>query len=146
MLYLHQTIVVRYNTIFEIRLPSSCGRNISGKENSGVDPPCGFPVRAFFVKVIGHTWDTNHIVPWQVLINLKQSTYYCTIFGGQKRNYHVKLGKTPDCYKILTAQLNGLYCVTTSVKIRQKTYFLPGTAWRTAVVLFPFCQSHMEII
>ena len=73
--------------------------------------------------IIGHTWKTDHNVPWQVLVDLKQSTYYCTIFGGQKRNYHVKLGKTPDCCKILTAQLNGLYCVTTSVKIRQKHIF-----------------------
>ena len=43
-----------------------------------------FSVKAFVVRVIGHTWKTDHIVPWQVLINLKQSTYYCTILGGRK--------------------------------------------------------------
>ena len=57
---------------------------------------------------------------------------------GEKRNYSVKLGKTLDCCKILTAQFNGLYCVASSVKIRRKTYFLPGTAWRTAVSWYSF--------
>ena len=56
----------------------------------------------------------------------------------KKWNYSVKLGKTPDCCKILTAQFNGLYCVASSVKIRRKTYFLPGTAWRTAVSWYSF--------
>ena len=132
MLNLHSTIVVRYNTTFLIRLPSSCGRNISGKENSGVDPPCGFPVKAFVVRVIGHTWKTDHIVPWQVLKISNKAPITVPFSEDEKRNYSVKLGKTPDCCKILTAQLNGLYCVASSVKIRRKTYFLPGTAWRTA--------------
>ena len=138
MLNLHPTIVVRYNTTFVIRLPSSCGRNISGKENSGVDPPCGFPVKAFVVRVIGHTWKTDHIVPWQVLKISNKAPITVPFSEGEKRNYSVKLGKTPDCCKILTAQLNGLYCVASSVKIRRKTYFLPGTAWRTAVSWYSF--------
>ena len=51
MLYLHPTTVVRYITTFVSRLSSSCGRNISGKENSGVDLACGFPVKASVVRV-----------------------------------------------------------------------------------------------
>ena len=45
---------------------------------------CGFPVKASVVRVIGHTWKTDHIVPWQVLINFKQRTYYCTFFRRAK--------------------------------------------------------------
>ena len=138
MLNLNSTIVVRYNTTFLIRLPSSCGRNISGKENSGVDPPCGFPVKAFVVRVIGHTWKTDHIVPWQVLKISNKAPITVPFSEGKKRNYSVKLGKTPDCCKILTAQLNGLYCVASSVKIRWKTYLLPCTAWHSAVSCYSF--------
>ena len=98
------------------RLPCSYGRKISGRENSGVDSACGFPVKAFVVRVIGHTWKTDHIVPWQVLINLKQSTYFylwktdhivpwqvlinlkqstyfCTIFEGRKTKLFCKIGQ-----------------------------------------------------
>lgn len=84
---------------------------------SVVDLACGFPVKAFAARVIGHTWKTDHIVPWQVLINLKQSTYYS-----------IKLRKTPDCCEIMTAQF----------KIRRKTYFLPGTARRAAMSWYSF--------
>ena len=62
--------------------------------------------------------------------NLKQSTYYCTIFGGRKTELFCKIGQN--------ARINGLYCVASSVKIRRKTYFLPGTAWRTTVSWYSF--------
>ena len=41
--------LTKLSLVFVSRLPCSCGRNISGKENSGVDPACGFPVKAFDV-------------------------------------------------------------------------------------------------
>jgi len=96
------------------------------KKNSVVDPAFGFLVRAFVVRVIGHTWKTDHIVPWQVLINLIQSTYYLTIFGGQKRLHNL---------------------MASSVKIRWRNLFSSRhrMAHRGVMVLFPFCQSHMEI-
>ena len=34
-----------------------------GGSKSAVIPTCGFPVKAIVVRVIGHTWKTDHIVP-----------------------------------------------------------------------------------
>ena len=108
------------------------------KKHPGVDRACGFPVKAFVVRVIGHTWKTDHIVPWQVLINLKQRPITVPFSESEKRDYFVKLGKTPDCCEILTAQFNGLHCVASSVKIRRKTYFLPCTTRHTGVSWYSF--------
>ena len=38
------------------------------------------------------------------VIDRKKEQNYCTISEGENRNYSVKLGKTPDCSKILSAQ------------------------------------------
>ena len=64
-----------------------------GGSKSAVISAYSFPVKAIVVRVIGHTWKTDHIVPWQVLINPKQSTYYCTIFGGRKTKLFRKIGQ-----------------------------------------------------
>ena len=61
------------------------------KRNCVVDPACGFLVKALVVWLIGHTWKTDHIVPWQVSINLKESTYYWIIFGGQKTQSNCRI-------------------------------------------------------
>ena len=64
-----------------------------GGSKSAVIPAYSFPVKAIVVRVIGHTWKTDHIVPWQVLINLNKAPITVLFSEGEKMKLFCKIGQ-----------------------------------------------------
>lgn len=136
MLYLYPTILVRLRISFQnynfrkqttmfVREKHLWKRELWCRSGSG------FPVKAFVVKV-GHTWKTDHIMPWQVLINLKQGAYYSTIFGERKTKLFCKIEQnTRHVVKYRQHSLRAFNACPQALKSDEK-HILPATAWRKA--------------